>query len=843
MKIVLKRALGIALVALLALLGLVVPAQADEHAGAPLTVDVTFTPDPAVPASEYNLWVWPTGGNGTSQKFDGTDKDGNLTASVPAAAGKTTVNLLIRRSTPKNEWQWQSGDFKDLVVTSAISVSYKNKDTFTLTREPDPSIAKPAPAEPGKCMALHTKEFNEKYTYDGELGALYTPTSTTFRLWAPTATSVKFLNDTTGKATPMEAGEKGTWQYTLHGNQAGTVYRYELKFENGTVHTSSDPYARASTANSAASVVVDSHNTVPAGWSPQRMAALKNRNEAVIYEAHVRDLTIGKTNGISHKGKFLGLVEKATKTAQGNPSGLDYLKGLGVTHIQLLPMYDFASINETGDLSWGAQYNWGYDPANYNVPEGSYSTDPTNPTARIVEMKQMVKGLHDAGLRVIMDVVYNHVFDVAKSPLELTVPGYYFRMNNECGFHNGTGVGNETASEQPMMRKFIVDSVKYWAKEYNLDGFRFDLMGIHDVDTMNAVRAALDTIDPNIIVLGEGWQMGNHPKGVTPSNYRHPAQMPGISHFNDAFRDGMKGSVFDAKAPGFVSDSKKKDDADRVYDGLLGSPHAFSFAAPYQSVVYNEAHDNFTLYDKLKATLTLKGATDAQIARRHALATTIQALAQGTLFIHAGQEFLRTKGGDENSYKSPDRVNEFDYDRAATYPANVKLFKDLLHLRATSEWLHMATNNEVKNRIVGRALDGEHIAYQVKDAFGKGNPAWVFINASTKEWKADLAKGTYGALVKDGRVLNERAKIESSGSVSVEPLSVLLVGSWDHTQDSSPAGSAPKPTPKPAPTTSAPSASGHTQGELSFTGVNVIAVVIVAVGAIAAGAVLSLRRR
>ncbi|WFN89854.1 type I pullulanase [Arcanobacterium wilhelmae] len=860
MRIATRRATGALIAMLLALFGLAVPASAQTQAAVG-PVEITFTPDPAVPAGEYNLWVWPTGGNGVSMPFTGKDAAGNLTASIPVPEGKTTVNVIVRRSTSSNEWEWQTADFKEIVGTSAISATYQDKENFTLTREPDPSIAKPTPAEPGKCMALHTKEFNDKYAYDGELGALYSPASTTFRLWAPTAVSVNLLNDTTGKSLPMTAGEKGTWEYTLAGDQAGTVYRYELTFEDGTVNVSSDPYARASTANSAASVVVDSAKTVPAGWSAKRVAGLKDRSQAVIYEAHVRDLTIRKNNGITNKGKFLGVVEKGTRTAKGNPSGLDYLKGLGVTHVQLLPMYDFASIDETGDLSWGAQYNWGYDPANYNVPEGSYSTDPKNPTSRIVEMKQMVQGLHDAGLHVIMDVVYNHVFDTAKSPLELTVPGYYFRMTNECGFQNGTGVGNETASEQPMMRKFIVDSVKYWASEYNLDGFRFDLMGIHDVETMNQVRAALDQIDPNIIVLGEGWEMGNHPKGVVPSNYRHPGEIPGISHFNDAFRDAMKGSVFDAKAAGFASGSNSEKDAARVYDGVLGSPEAFDFAAPYQSVVYNEAHDNFTLYDKLKATSALEGAPDSEIARRHALATTVQALSQGTLFVHAGQEFLRTKGGDENSYKSPDKVNELDYDRAATYPGNEALFKGLVALRAKSPWLHIASYEEIANRIAGGAVDGEHIAYEVKDAFGKGASAWVFVNGSKEAWNADLVAGEYGALIKDAAVPASPVKVASDGTVEVEPLSVLLVGQWDAVAPAVVPSQEPSQSASPEPKKSEDPASKETdpqkktdqasqkpnaapnQKQLSFTGSAAGVLAVVAGGLVLAGAAIAARRK
>ena len=343
----------------------------------------------------------------------------------------------------------------------------------------------------------------------------------------------------------------GVWECRLSGDQDGAEYTYTLVFEAGGSGTESvDPYARAVTANGQRGVVVNVDKLL---GQATRMPSFGSASDAIIYELHVRDLTIGPENGITHKGKFLGLTEAGTRTAAGNLSGLDYIASLGVTHVQLLPVFDFGSVDETGDLRFGAQYNWGYDPVHYNVPEGSYATDPTNPTSRIQEFRQLVDAFHARGIRVIMDVVYNHVYDAADSPLERTVPGYYFRMRPDGGFYNGTACGNETASEQLMMRKFIVDSITYWATTFGLDGFRFDLMGIHDVDTMNAVRAAVDDIDPGIILLGEGWDLGHHPDGVVPAHHGNSRLMPGVSSFNDFYRDIIKGSNFILSDPGFVS--------------------------------------------------------------------------------------------------------------------------------------------------------------------------------------------------------------------------------------------------------------------------------------------------
>lgn len=360
----------------------------------------------------------------------------------------------------------------------------------------------------GMGAVVRTDAFDKEFAYDGQLGSIYTKQNTTIRLLAPTASKVELVvfdgqkaDSAVKEVINMTSGEKGTYESVLNGDNAGLSYQYRLTFPDGTVNETGDPYATAAVVNGDRSVVLSPEEMSIPNFN--RMASFTNPVDAVIYEAHIRDFSISPNSGIENKGKFLGVVESGTKNEQGKATGLDYLKKLGITHVQFLPMYDYQTVDESKpDV---AQFNWGYDPKNYNVPEGSYSTNANNPSTRIVEMKEMVNGLHNSGLRVIMDVVYNHVYSASSHAFSKTVPGYYFRYTSDGKLSNGTGVGNDTASERAMMRKYIVDSVTYWAKNYNLDGFRFDLMGIHDIETMKEVRAALDKIDPSIIVLGEGW--------------------------------------------------------------------------------------------------------------------------------------------------------------------------------------------------------------------------------------------------------------------------------------------------------------------------------------------------
>lgn len=619
--------------------------------------------------------------------------------------------------------------------------------------------------------------------YDGPLGVTIGANETTFAVWAPSAKSMQVvLFDPTGpeRCLEMEPGSSGEWMRVVPEDLTGAEYVYQVGGEPA--RRAVDPYARAVTANGERAVVVDVGKQLGA---PRRLPSFGDPATAVIYEAHVRDMTIAPDNGITHKGKFLGLAEAGTRTKQGHLSGLDYITSLGITHVQLLPIFDFGSVDELGDLGFNTQYNWGYDPDNYNVPEGSYSTDPSDPLARLTQLRALVDACHARGIRVIMDVVYNHVYDAATNPLEILEPGYYFRKDHWGNFYDATVCGNETASERPMMRRFIVDSVRYWAETFGLDGFRFDLMGIHDVDTMNAVRAVLDDIDPGIILLGEGWAMGNHDEGAVGADQRAGHLMPRIAMFNDTFRDVVKGSNFQLEGAGFVSGNPHyaTDDApadtaaaaDLLLDSMLGAPGTRNYHDAAQSVVYNESHDNYTMFDKLTGTASLIGAPEEEIARRHRLATSIQLLSHGLAFVHAGQELLRTKQGVENSYISPDSINAFDYDRAGTMAESVDFFRALVAFRRSQPWITETNYEVIKAKTTKVVAQGLHLSYRVADAFGPGRDAWVLANAEEGLWQSPILSGTYRVHLCDEQVVPEPSRVSLGEEFPVPALSVAVL--------------------------------------------------------------------
>ena len=603
---------------------------------------------------------------------------------------------------------------------------------------------------------VRTDAFDKKYAYSGDdLGATFQKNQTGFKVWAPTATNVKLVtyrsadpNAEVDKTIDMTGEDKGVWSATVKKLASGTAYAYQLTFADGTVNVSADPYATAAVANGERSVVLSQKDMGSAG---DRMPAFGKTTDATIAEMNIRDFSISPDSGIAadRQGKYLGVVQSGTKTAKGATSGLDYLKSLGVSHVQIMPMYDYGSVNETGDLSYnaaGAQ-NWGYDPENYNVPEGSYSSDPSNPSTRVAEMKQMVKELHKNDIRVIMDVVYNHVYNAASHSFNKTVPGYYFRYDANGALVNNSGCGNDTASERKMMRKYIVDSVTYWAKNYNVDGFRFDLMGLIDLETMKEVRAALDKIDPSIIILGEGWDMNTtmdkSRMTIQPNAYEvaSDGKNNGIAFFNDSIRDGIKGSVFSDTDTGFVSGKAGQEgliahnalgcrydaDADTTCWNGNAQDH---YADAGQVVNYAEIHDNMTLYDKLRASVPTDD--DATTVARAKLADSIVYLSEGIPAIQLGQEFLRTKGGNGNSYNTGDAMNAIDWDRTTQYADSVDYVKGLIKLRKQIKALRLTDYDDIgKDVKLIKSADGV-VAYRVKDESGT---YVVIFNAN-----ADVAK-------------------------------------------------------------------------------------------------------
>ena len=604
-------------------------------------------------------------------------------------------------------------------------------------------------------LFVRSNDFDNYFSYDGELGALYEKEGTLLRVWTPTAKSVEvwiYADDSfKGPSTKIEMVQKpkGIFEAYLPGDQHGTIYVYKIFFLNNRESISVDPYARATTVNGMKSVIADLNRTNPDGWG-ERLPAFGLPEEAIIYELHIRDFSISETSGIVNKGKFLGLTEKNTQNASGRKTGLDYLIDLGITHIQILPMFDYATVDEANLTE--PQYNWGYDPLNYNVPEGSYSTDPFDPFNRIFELKQMIRTLHDNGLRVIMDVVYNHVYDPKDQALERTVPGYFYRYNADGSLANGTGVGNDTASERHMMRKYIIDSVKYWAKEYHLDGFRFDLMGIHDSVTMNAIREALDKIDPSIIIIGEGWEMSTPLPEDLKASQRNAQAMPRIAHFNDSIRIALKGSDFgDEKDRGFISGKNYLEDL--LLRNIKGAMHLSSHSSyvdPEQVIQYVEAHDNLTLYDKLLRS----NPDDSEEVRikRHTLATSIVLLSQGVPFIHGGQEFLRTKAGVANSYQSPDEINQFEWERVTTFQESVAYVKGLIALRKSEYLFRLHTIEEIEAHFTMLSENFNIVAFSLTNSEKK---YIVIFNGNRSDVIFRIQKGKYAILVEDNQVFLE----------------------------------------------------------------------------------------
>ncbi len=535
----------------------------------------------------------------------------------------------------------------------------------------------------------------DQYAYSGDdLGATYTKTSTTFKVWAPTADAVKIKRYTTGSDTEtgaavietkaMTKGAQGVWSITIQGDLKNTYYTYLVTYGTKTNETV-DIYARSTGVNGMRGMVVDLDSTDPAGWENDQRVSCPNQTDSVIWEVHVRDFSISADSGMQNKGKFLAFTETGTTVNNDgiHPTGIDYLADLGVTHVHLLPVYDYASVDETS--SDPTLFNWGYDPMNYNTPEGSYSTDPYHGEVRINEFKQMVQALHNKGIGVVMDVVYNHT---ATEWFDYTVPEYYYRQNSKGTKSNGSGCGNETASDRAMYHKYMIDSLKYWATEYHLDGFRFDLMGLHDCDTMNDIRDALDEIDPQILIYGEPWyaEPTTCPKATAVQGNMYLVSSD-VAAFSDKARDAIKGSCFNATDWGFIQG------ADWFEGRLKNSIQAHSTTdagtdkwskQPSQTVTYTSAHDNYTLWDKL--VMSCKGGVGYSnryddLVAMNKLAGGIILTSQGMSFFQAGEEFARTKNGDHNSYSSPTATNQLVWSNTITFSDLVAYYKGLIQIR------------------------------------------------------------------------------------------------------------------------------------------------------------------
>ena len=635
--------------------------------------------------------------------------------------------------------------------------------------------------------------FDEYPVYNGDdLGMSYSPEKTTFKFWSPAAQSVqldlyyKDIQEQAYKSFEMKRGKDGVWTWSEKRDLAGMYYTYTVKQDDKVLESTADPYSVACGRNGERSQIIDLAKTNPVGWENDKNPNYKSPNDRVIYEIHVRDMSISEDSGIKNKGKFLGLSEMDTKTTDGIPTGIAHLKRMGVTDVHILPSFDFRSIDETKPES-EYNYNWGYDPHLFNVPEGTYSTNPEDGSVRIKEYKQMVKALHDAGIGVILDVVYNHTGISENSVFEKAVPGYYYRHNEDGTFSNASGCGNETASEREMVRKFIVNSVKYWATEYHLDGFRFDLMGIHDIETMNQVSEELQKIRSDIFVYGEGWTAGGSPLSDSLRALKHNVpQLKSVAAFSDEARDGIKGHVFTHGAKAFISGEPNL--VESVKFGVIGATQHpqidykkvnytdFAWAPqPTQCVVYASCHDNHTIWDRLIN--SIPEASEAQRENMQQLALGIVLTSQGVPFLHAGSEFCRTKQGVENSYESPDSINLMDWNRIAEFPNTVNFVAKMVSLRKNHPAFRMRTTDAIQKNLRFESLEKDNlIAYQLNGAATGDDWKDIFViyNGNLSAQKVNLPTGIWEMKVKGNEVNEDGIGTSKSGVVSV-PASGMVI--------------------------------------------------------------------
>ena len=604
--------------------------------------------------------------------------------------------------------------------------------------------------------------FHRENYYTGPLGPDYAPGGTCLRLWAPTAeaVTVTLYHKGDGGAVlgtePLVRGAHGVWSIWLPGEQHGRYYTFAVTVD-GITRETGDPYARAAGVNGVRSMIVDLARTAPSGWERDVRPTIPPAQRAV-WEVSVRDFSQDAASGVrpTWRGKYMAFTQQGT-TLHGDgihPTCLNYLKRLGVKYVQLMPIFDFGSVDEAKPLL--RQYNWGYDPTNFNVPEGSYSTDPTRGEVRIRECREMIAALHAAGIGVVMDVVYNHTYRT-ENPLNNTVPYYFFRQNADGSFSNGSGCGNEFASERPMARRYLIDSILYWAKEYHIDGFRFDLMGLYDAESINAVRAALDSLPGgrDILLYGEPWQGGAsqlHRYEANKANLAMLNERVGI--FCDDTRDAIKGGCFDAREPGYVEGKPGSFwDIGAAVAAWCRSdrlpPHA-----PSQIVSYVSAHDNFTLWDKLLCVRYEKPeftARDTVALAQNRLAAGIYLTSFGLPFMQAGEEFARTKKGVGNSYRSSPALNRLDWNRAEQYHALVDYYRGLLALRAAFPRLG-STDRHAPEALQFFALEQPLVGWTLPAVWGDG-AAWsalcVFYNPTDTACTVALPAGRW-KLLSDG---------------------------------------------------------------------------------------------
>lgn len=647
-------------------------------------------------------------------------------------------------------------------------------------------------------QSKYDQQFADYPVYSGDdLELKVDSDGTHFRLWSPKAEAVRlnlYDNGHTGDAyrtiDMRKDSENGTWTASVAGRLYGKFYTFSVKDNGRWLNETPGVWAKAVGVNGKRAAIIDFEKTNPEGWGEDKGPKVDNFTDVIVYEMHHRDMSMHPSSGIANKGKFLALTEEGTKSPGGESTGIDHLKELGITHVHILPSYDYNSVDEA-NLQTNT-YNWGYDPQNYNAPEGSYSTNPSDPATRVKEMKEMIKALHDAGIGVIMDVVYNHTAENDGSNFELTAPGYYHRHWDDGRYSDASGCGNETASERRQMSDYIVNSVKYWAKEYHIDGFRFDLMAIHDTETMDRVASELKKINPSIFVYGEGWTAGDSPLAPERRALKeNVSKMEGIAVFSDDLRDAVKGHYTDAADRGFASGKPGLEETVKIgivaatahpqVDYTKGNNSKFAYAkSPEMIVNYVSCHDDLCLTDKLRKSMADESEENRLAAAK--LAQTIVFTSQGTPFMFAGEEVFRDKKGVHNSYKSPDSINAIDWRNKERYRDQFDYYKELTALRKAHPAFRMTSAEDIARHLVFDKIDSEKtpnlISYSLK---GNANgDEWkeikLVFNGASYPQTVNVKKGNWTIIAKDGKIsASEGIGATKGGKIELQPYSALIL--------------------------------------------------------------------
>ncbi len=713
----------------------------------------------ALPAGTYSYKV----------AFDGTFDNAlpalNAQLIVPEGGAKVTFSYVPYDIITKRRETYDS--INTPLISMPSSTNGVLTDLVAVTLAEAPSVADTlviALNEHGQNSVLPRGVLNNAaYSYEGDdLGNTYTPEHTSFRLWAPTASDVQVLlydNELGGltRQETMQRSEQGTWYARVAGNLATWYYVYLLTIHGGT-QTAVDPYVKAIAVNGVRGMIVNLTTTHPNDWNSDTYRTLAHSTDAVVYELHVRDFSISQDSGMANKGRYPAFTERDTKSPNGVVTGVDSLVQLGITHVQVLPVEEFASVDENAP----DQYNWGYDPRNYNVPEGAYATTPHG-TARITEFKQLVQSLHRANIGVIMDVVYNHTYATLNSDFNKIVPQYYYRTDYAGNYTNGSGVGNELATERPMVQKFVRDSLKYWVQEYHIDGFRFDLMALLGVETMKQVVQDLHVLNPHVLLYGEPWTGSSSALPDSQLATKGQQKNLGFGAFNDDMRNVLVGSMFDAHNQGFPTGAEGQVDAIKV--GVKGSIDTFT-ANPGETVNYATSHDNYTLWDKLARSNS--GDPEYDRILMDELVQAIVLTSQGLPFLQGGDEFLRTKGGNDNSYNAGDAVNQFEWERKSQHIDVFNYYAGLIALRNNHPAFRMTTAEDVRTHLSFLDSPDNTVAFQLTDS--ANGDSWqtiiVIYNPNKANAVVTLPSGSWTIVGTQGHV-GETSLGQASGTVVV----------------------------------------------------------------------------